>query len=390
MPLLQRTQFLEKFQCLGDKCEDTCCKGWGMQIDAAMTEKYRQQAPELLDAVTSGEAEHIMRRDPATDYCIKFEGGWCGIHRKYGDAFLGDACHFFPRITRKIGEKVHQTASLSCPEIVRNILYTEQPFLTVTRESPRIPQEIKQYAETGMDETALLTTHHAFLAAAEDTSVNAERIICRIVAVADSLEKIDKASWPAASGFYLTHADGRLPPAELSPTDPFLLFHALIGLVNASQKTSRPRLEKLISNISQALNVAIPEDASQPLLLAAEHLTQVAEVQQRWQEQENTWQPHLKRWLQAQLSMSFFPFSGFGDSLPHKAAIIGIRLATLKLALMAELQVEGKLNDEILVRNMQSLSRFLDHLADPTFSLNIYQETGWLKLARLRGLLRDC
>ena len=72
--------FVEKFQCLGDKCEDTCCKGWGMQLDPVRKKLYEKEAPELMDAVTSGEAELIMKRDPETDYCVKFDDGWCSIH----------------------------------------------------------------------------------------------------------------------------------------------------------------------------------------------------------------------------------------------------------------------------------------------------------------------
>jgi hypothetical protein len=38
---------------------------------------------------------------------------------------------------------------------------------------------------------------------------------------------------------------------------------------------------------------------------------------------------------------------------------------------------------------IQSLARFLDHLADPTFSLMAYEEAGWHKEGRLRGLIGD-
>ncbi|MGB1540083.1 MAG: hypothetical protein ACPG80_03920, partial [Rickettsiales bacterium] len=49
---IQRMAFLEQFQCLGAECEDTCCKSWSMQVDAATLERYKTEAPELLDAVT--------------------------------------------------------------------------------------------------------------------------------------------------------------------------------------------------------------------------------------------------------------------------------------------------------------------------------------------------
>src|SRR5690349_1055310 len=101
------TKSLSAFSCLGDKCADTCCQGWSMQVDDVTLARYRKDAPELLGAVeASQEAPWIMRKDPATNFCVKLEGGLCGIHKQYGDAFLSDACHFYPRVTRALGESV--------------------------------------------------------------------------------------------------------------------------------------------------------------------------------------------------------------------------------------------------------------------------------------------
>lgn len=102
---LHSTAFVARFSCLGDKCEDTCCKSWSMQLDDVTFRKYESEAPELLDAVAQGhDGGHIMRRDKQTDFCVKFTDGLCGIHKDYGSDFLGDACHFFPRVTRQVGD----------------------------------------------------------------------------------------------------------------------------------------------------------------------------------------------------------------------------------------------------------------------------------------------
>jgi hypothetical protein len=44
--------------------------------------------------------------------------------------------------------------------------------------------------------------------------------------------------------------------------------------------------------------------------------------------------------------------------------------------------------EETVVRVVQSLSRILDHLGDPAFSLSIFTETGWITEPRMRGLLQ--
>ena len=74
----------------------------------------------------------------------------------------------------------------------------------------------------------------------------------------------------------------------------------------------------------------------------------------------------------------------------ERAAIIGIRMATVRLALMSLCQIHnGEPPEKEVIRAIQSLSRFLDHLGSADFSLQIYGETGWLKSGRLRGLLGD-
>ena len=96
--------------------------------------------------------------------------------------------------------------------------------------------------------------------------------------------------------------------------------------------------------------------------------------------------PVLKRWLQAQLAMSGFPFGGFGDTLPERTLTLAIRFVTVRLGLMTTGMPPAP---EETLRVVQSLSRFMDHLADPTFSLMAYREAGWEDPARLRALVQD-
>lgn len=387
-PLLQ-TNFLSSFTCLGDKCEDTCCKGWGMQVDAATVTGYLQGIPELMDAITTGEAELIMKRAPKTDYCVKYEAGWCGIHKKYGTNYLGDACHFFPRVTRKLGDTAIQSASLSCPEVARLALFGNNPFEIHSETTERLPHTLRDYLPAALTTEQAVDIHQSFITAAGAADATAERILCRIHSVAQSLESLDITTWPAATAFYLKSADGRLPPSESQPSDAFNLLYALAGLVAAAQKSARPRLETIITDIENALAIAEPACAGEVLSISTTSLERNRQMQVKWQEASHTVQPLLKRWLQAQLSNALFPFAGFGDTLAHRIAIIAIRFATLKLALMAELSLRNSLSEEAIIRIAQSLARFMDHLADPTLSLKIYTETDWLKPARLRGLLGD-
>jgi lysine-N-methylase len=382
---------LSHFRCLGDACEDTCCKGWGMQLSAHTVALYKAKAPELLDAVASGEAEHIMRRDETTDYCVKYDKGWCGIHAKYGEDFLGDACHFFPRVTRRLGGQALMSASLSCPEIARlSLLQNASALSYEVTDIDRLPDSLKDYLPEGLDQEKALTLHRFFVEACADESISAPRIMVRLRSVAASLQAVEVASWGVAAPFYWGNADARLPTAQADANDLFHLLHALQGLVAAARKSPRERLMHTMQQMAFALRCELDWDAL-TLLPADNAMAAAQSLQQRWRQAwQAPLQPFLRRWLAMQLSVMCFPFAGLGDTLEDRMTLLGVRFATLQLALMATCDAQGQLlSDAEAVRVVQSLARFMDHLADPTLSLAIYAETGWVREPRLRALIGD-
>jgi lysine-N-methylase len=352
-----------------------------MQLTQETLAKYREQAPELVEAVTSGEAELIMRRDPVTDQCVKLDTGWCSIHRDYGDAFLGDACHFYPRITRALGTTVLTTAALSCPKTAHDMLYMSDGLANAPREEIRVPYSLKNYLPAQMTEAAALSVHEAFLAMAADEAANAERCMLRISAVARALELQPATAWPEAVGFYVSIADGRIAAAEHSPQDMFNLVHALQGLVMASP-APRKRLTDIVQTMAEALGMRFEQGGT--VQLQPDAMERALAVMARAKEPMQGLQPVLKRYIQAQLSQALFPFSGFGQTLTERVSVIGVRLATVKLALATTADM---ISPDRVVHVIQVLSRFMDHLADPTLTLRIYQETGWIREARLRALI---
>lgn len=385
-----RAAFLKEFQCLGAECEDTCCKGWGMQLTRETVSLYQEKAPELLEAVDHGESEFIMRRDPQTDYCVKFDRGLCSVHRDYGTAFLGDACHFYPRITRQLGGQALMTAALSCPEATRLALFTETGFGWEEIPDERLPHSLKEYLPPELTAEEALALHRNFILLAQNPAMSAERSMACVSSVARSLEMLSIHDWSAASGFYFKMAEGRLLTPEPAIADPFNLLHTLNMLLSAAKTTPRPRLEATLNSIAHALCVVMQRqpasiETTDGSLPAWEQMH--ACYRQLW---HDDLQPILKRWLAAQLSMSLFPFSGFGATFSERVTTLGVRFATVKLALIACAHVHGGVPPQSeSVRVVQSLSRFLDHLADPTLSLDLYRQTGWTREARLRALIGD-
>lgn len=388
-PTQEQTLATARFTCTGDACPDTCCKGWGMQLTQQNIDLYKREAPELMEAVTSGEAEFIMRRDEATDHCVKLDKGWCSIHRDYGDRFLGDACHFYPRITRAVGDVVFTTLGLSCPEAARLMLYTDDAFVTTGREAMRLPYVLKNYLPEGLAVNDALALHRLFLEQAGRGDSTAECNLMRSGVVARALETQPKEQWPGAAAFYFKMADGRIPAAEAAPADYFNLLNALQGLISASKASKRARLLEVVERMAEALGATLDWE-HRAIAPGPDAPERVLKIIHAWRAVGALMQPVLKRYLQAQLSNSLFPFAGLGGTLSERITIIGVRFATVKLALMSEAVLGGKAPEEgDVVRIVQTLSRFMDHLAEPELSLAMYKETGWVKEARLRALVGD-
>lgn len=382
--MITQTRLVAAFECLGDKCEDTCCQNWSMQVDDATLARYRERAPELLEAVEKDEGGNfVMKRDPTTRLCVKTEDGLCGIHKKFGSEMLGDACHFYPRVTRSLQGKTRMTATPSCPQVVRLMLAMDDAFSDVEASVDRLPQQMKNYATEGMTEASASAVHRAFIDAALDESTPPEAALARISNVARRMAMLDAKTLDQAVPLYLRLAATGLPAPENHPADAFNLLHALCGLIVASHKPISPRLARTIADMEAALHATLDWEKVH-ITLSSDSADAIGKVISGWDKAH--YAHALRRYLAMELSAGCFPFAGLGNDAAERITIIGVRFATVKLALMCAHAQHGPLPEEEVVRIIQSLSRFLDHLGSATYSLVIYHETGWTKEARLLGL----
>ncbi len=362
-----------------------------MQVNPQMVAKYQAEAPELLEAVTSGEAQHIMKRDPETDYCIKFQNGLCSVHASRGTEFIGDACHFYPRITRQYDDVSVMGGAMSCPETVRLMLKLEKPFSLVANELTRLPEQMKQYAPDGVAAADALKVMDAFVNLAGNEEVPVARALSRILSVAESLSRTDVKSWQDGIQILLIMAEGGLPQLELDEHgwygDMARLAQTLAGLIHAAKTTARPRLDDVCKNIHHYLGIKLEPETLDILQIQPDAADENTEME--WFSPPPELEHILRCWLQGQLVMMGFPYSGFGENARQRAQLLAVRFATVKLALMAVMREQGQLTDEVAVAVIQPLARFTDHLAEPELSVALYQQAGWHKVSRLRSLIGD-
>lgn len=387
---------LAQFRCLGADCEDTCCRGWDMQLDAAHYDLYRKEKPELLEAVVESDSGFIMKRDAGTDYCVKYSSGLCGIHKEMGEKFLGDACHFYPRSTRRYGGALVMAAAFSCPEVVRLAEANENAFALEAAEFARLPEEVKDYLPEGMDEEGALSVMEAFCAHLAREDLPPEVSLMMLLSVARSMDSLPKKQWRDAVPFYLRTALERLQLPQPQPANPYRLVHMLHILLLAMPKVAvgdasieyksveRPRLKQTMEEMLAALDAEI-DPQTHMIRARREDFSAYEELKVAWEAgAQGVRAPLLRRWLQGQVRLHGFPFAGMGENVAERAMFLAIRFALTRLALMA---AERSGEKQAHIRAVQSLARVIDHLAGADLLRQIGADAGWMNEQGAMGLV---
>jgi hypothetical protein len=353
------------FSCLGAECPDTCCAGWNMPVDAVQLARYRTEAPELLATVDL--AQGIMKKDAPVGSCNQLCEGLCAIQNKYGSDFLGDSCHFYPRIVHAIGGKQVMVGSTSCPEMLRLMVTEDAPFTREEVTLARMPGVRRDILPEGATQEQVLAVMDEFLHIAADDARSPESIIGSIIDII--CEGMDAGAAKATGAHAIYYA--------LALTEAF---------------TNEPRRERL-NAVMQVMEQRLGADfsrATRMLDLAPDAANKLAQLNAGWHRDARvTAAPLLRRWIQAQLAMTAFPFGGLsGLSAFEHMAVLVQRFATMRLALMCHVTADGTLEMATALRVVQVLSRFMDHLADAKLTQMIFRDMGWNTPAQLHQLIR--
>ncbi|MDO4620699.1 MAG: flagellin lysine-N-methylase, partial [Lachnospiraceae bacterium] len=139
-------EYCEQFQCIADRCPDTCCRGWEVDIDP-YTEEYYEEIPgefgELLRdemKVTDDGALFLPDQNgrcPFLNQC-----NLCEIILHLGEDAISQVCTEYPRYYHQIGDYEQVDMSLSCMELGRLFFSEEGPVRYALYEDDEPGDEI--------------------------------------------------------------------------------------------------------------------------------------------------------------------------------------------------------------------------------------------------------
>lgn len=143
--ILRYPDYYEKFTCIADQCEDTCCAGWEIDIDDASYAYYQSVEGEF-----GRQLRRQIREYEREDEDVYERHGFilqqgkrcpfldadnlCVIYRELGEDALCDVCTDTPRNYLEYGGAREVSLSASCAEAGRLIYGSREPVRFVESE----------------------------------------------------------------------------------------------------------------------------------------------------------------------------------------------------------------------------------------------------------------
>lgn len=124
-----KPKYFDSFKCIADRCPDTCCVGWEVEID----DEYAEQCKKEIGDLKSLFDKHLVKDADGyifsldNDRCPMLdERGLCRIQLEKGENEVCETCRLFPRYYDDYDCGVRETGlGLGCPEAARILLLPE-------------------------------------------------------------------------------------------------------------------------------------------------------------------------------------------------------------------------------------------------------------------------
>ncbi|MFB7817558.1 flagellin lysine-N-methylase [Paenibacillus chitinolyticus] len=403
-------EYMKKFKCIGGECEDTCCAGWTVSLDKKTFKSYQKiNDPTLRNKIKDG-MKRIKSKDNSDpeqfyarfilkdDLCCPMltVDKWCMIQKEIGEQALSKTCTTYPRNLNKMDGIYELSGRVSCPEVARLVLFEakgiefeeieidiEQQWTLLKRDSSErglaqyfwpirmLSIEIIQYRQISLGDRMVLLG--LFINALQkDIDENKGRTIPDVInSYKEKMLDTD----------YLRSIEKIQVNLELQLQVLFELIKSRIEMGISSE-----RYQLTFNEMMEGLKINQEKYALNSFKVNYEE-----NFKNFYSPYMNTKEYIMENYIVNYLFNILFPvISEENDSLFLGYAIISTIYAMLKVHLVG---VSGKhqgLNDDVVLRTIQSFAKIIEHNA--TYITSIIEElkrNNYYSLAHISLMVKD-
>ena len=126
--IIRTPDYYDKFKCIAEKCTDTCCAGWQVDVDERSYAYYKTITGEfgdrlhsvMVDGKKGEEGQFRIRPDGRCPFLN--DSGLCDLYTALGEDALCVTCDRYPRYTCEFGNLCETGIALSCKTAAELIL----------------------------------------------------------------------------------------------------------------------------------------------------------------------------------------------------------------------------------------------------------------------------
>ena len=154
---LYAPSYYKHFKCIADKCKNSCCVDWEIDIDDASYEKYLAIGKPLTDSITEREGVRCFAFAENGRCPHLNSDGLCSLIINYGEEYLADICREHPRFYHSIGERAEVGIGLVCEEAARLIITSKDAHFLEESGNVSSDYEKSEYVTLAMRDEAIDT-----------------------------------------------------------------------------------------------------------------------------------------------------------------------------------------------------------------------------------------
>ena len=360
-------KYMLDFKCIGSDCTDTCCAGWDINIDEDTYEKYINSTGSLKELVQGKFKENKNSYDYLNKgFMILKEKNkcpflndnlLCDIHGKVGEESLCITCKRFPRVYNIVDNIYEKSGLASCPEICIKAFLNKNKmeFIEMEEVVDESAIEIRRIIDTEIFEGSDNLLQYFW-----DIRVKSINIIQNRNFSIEERLGILKSFYNKIEKYYNEKDFEKIEELLEKYSERDIDFKSLNNLdLNESNEFYLRLLDKeLIKNIRSIRLKECIEDYKKGILKVnniAKHINEETDVLEKIKNYSYIFENYLVN----QIFKDLIPFNR-GESLNLSINILINSYRIIK-AYIIGIALNKELNEDLIIRVIQSLSKDIEH-----------------------------